>query len=153
MRLIPIPEFVLVLVIALVLYGLRMLRRFTRAAAPPHSGGVTRPFDEGAGLQRKRAQLIAACVVMAMISLPLMLKVVPPNGAYGFRTSLTQSSPEIWYPANAFMGWALFVAAVVSAIVLITLPGTARRWLLWAAYLGPIVAAIVASFVYLNRFS
>lgn len=151
MRLIPTPELVLVLVIALVLYGLRMLWRFARVSPPPHSGGVKRPLAQGVSLERKRAQLIAMSVLMAIISVPLMLTIVPPNGVYGFRTSLTQSSPSIWYPANAFMGWALFVAAVGSAIVLISLPRTARRWQLWAAVLGPFGAAVVASFVYLNR--
>ena len=78
---------------------------------------------------------------------------VPPNGIYGFRTSATQSSRAIWYPANAFMGWALLVGAVVSATFLVVLPGTVKRWFLWAAFLAPMFGAIVASFVYLKQLS
>jgi hypothetical protein len=42
-------------------------------------------------------------------------------------------------------------AAVLGAIVLLILPATGRRWLLWTAFLVPVTGAIVASFVYLNR--
>lgn len=48
---------------------------------------------------------------------------------------------------------ALSVAAVISAIVLVILPATVKRWLLWATFLAPMSGAIVASFVYLNRLS
>ena len=65
--------------------------------------------------ERRRARLIASCIVFALISIPLILRVVPPNGVYGFRNSTTLSSKAIWYPANAFAGWALLVAAAVSA--------------------------------------
>ena len=85
-----------------------------------------------------------------IISIPLILRVVPPNGVYGFRTAATQSNSAIWYAANAFMGWALFVAAAISAIVLLILPATVKRWRLWMALLVPVSGAIVASFVYLK---
>jgi predicted neutral ceramidase superfamily lipid hydrolase len=65
----------------------------------------------------------------------------------------TQSSPAIWYPANAFMGWALLIAAVISAVLLTILPATVKRWLLLATFLVPVLGAIAASFVYLNRLS
>lgn len=100
---------------------------------------------------RKRAQLIALCIVLIVISIPLILRVVPPNGLYGFRTAATQSSRAIWYPANAFMGWALSIAAVISAILLVMLPATVTRWLVWATFLVPLAAALAASFVYVNR--
>jgi len=77
--------------------------------------------------------------------------VVPPNGAYGFRTSVTRSSIDIWYSANAFMGWALLVGAVVSAATLIVLPTTAKRWLLLVTFLLPLLLAVVTSFLYLDR--
>ena len=100
-----------------------------------------------------RARLFASCVLVAIISVPLILGVVPPNGIYGFRTAVTRSSRAIWYPANAFMGWALLVAAVISAVLLTILPATVKRWLLLATFLVPMLGAIAASFVYLNRLS
>jgi hypothetical protein len=95
--------------------------------------------------------LIASCVLFAIISIPLILRVVPPNGIYGFRIGSTQSSSAIWYPANAFMGWALLLAAVISGTLLAILPVTVKRWLLRATLWVPVIGAIVASFVYLKR--
>ena len=93
---------------------------------------------------------MASCVLVVIISVPLILKIVPPNGIYGFRVSGTRS-PAIWYPANAFMGWALLVAASVGATLQAVLPPTVGRWLLWAAFLVPISGSLVASFMYLSE--
>lgn len=101
--------------------------------------------------ERYRWQLVASCVLIAAISVPLILGVVPPNGVYGFRTSETRRSSDIWYQANAFMGWALAAAAVASATALTMLPASARRWLLLATFLAPMLCAVAASFVYLRR--
>lgn len=153
MHLIPVPELVVVLVTALVVLGLRTLWGFRRVPFARGAEGVRQLREEDVETQRKRAQLIASCVLLVIISIPLILRVVPPNGLYGFRITSTQSSSAIWYPANAFMGWALLVAAVISAIALVILPPTVKRWLLWATFLLPVFGAIVASFVYLNRLS
>jgi hypothetical protein len=101
--------------------------------------------------ERYRWRLVASCVVVAAISVPLILKIVPPNGVYGFRTNLTRSSPDIWYSANAFMGWSLLMAAIMSAGTVTALPATAKRWVLLATFLAPLLCAVVASFMYLER--
>src|SRR6267142_1862325 len=150
MRLIPLPELAVVLVIALVVLGLRTLREFSLLPFGRRVANAGQPLEDRLETERKRAQLIASCVVLMIISIPLILRVVPPNGVYGFRTASTQSNSAVWYPANAFMGWALVVAAAISAIVLMILPATVKRWRLWAAFLVPLCGAIVASFVYLN---
>jgi SdpI/YhfL family protein len=110
-----------------------------------------REGKEPMAAERYRWRLVASCVVIAAISVPLILKVVPPNGVYGFRTNLTRSSTDIWYSANAFMGWALLAAAIMSAGAVTILPGTAKRWMLLATFLAPLVCAVVASFMYLER--
>lgn len=110
-----------------------------------------REGKEPMAAERYRWRLVASCVVIAAICVPLILRAVPPNGVYGFRTSVTRSSSDIWYPANAFLGWALLVAAVTSAGALMILPSTAKRWLLLAAFLLPMCGAVVASFMYLER--
>ena len=103
-------------------------------------------------IQKRRARLIASCIIFVVISIPLILRVVPPNGVYGFRNHATLSSAAIWYPANAFAGWALVVAAVISGGLLFRLPPAAARWLVWAAFLVPLFAAYAASVIYVNRF-
>jgi hypothetical protein len=104
-------------------------------------------------IERHRARLIALSVIVALISLPLVLGLVPPNSLYGFRTSLTLSSSAIWYAANGFLGWALLIAALVSGAVLWILPATVKRWQLWAAFSIPLAGAAAASFSYLGRFN
>jgi uncharacterized membrane protein len=115
-------------------------------------GAASMNGRSGMDSEKRRAKLIAACVIYVVISIPLILRVVPPNGIYGFRNHATLSSATIWYPANAFAGWALVVAAVISAGLLLTLPPAAGRWLVWAAFLMPLFAAYAASVVYLNHF-
>jgi len=58
------------------------------------------------------AGLLAAC-----LGLPLMLRRIPPNRFYGFRTPATLRDPEIWYPANAFAGRLLLVWGILCALV------------------------------------
>jgi uncharacterized membrane protein len=90
---------------------------------------------------------------IAIVSIPLILKVVPRNSLYGFRTPSTLSSDEVWFRANHFAGWALFIAAVVSTALLVTVPGSARPNTGYDALLfsGPIVVALIASFIYLRH--
>lgn len=100
---------------------------------------------------RYRARLFASAIVIGAICVPLIFRIVPPNGVYGFRTSVTRSSVDIWYSANAFLGWALLVGAVVGSTVVAYLPENAKRGLLLAAFLLPLLGAVAASFTYLNR--
>lgn len=102
-------------------------------------------------VERDRMRLVASCLVIAGISIPLLLRMVPPNGVYGFRTSATGASADLWYSANAFMGLALLAGAVVSAATLLFLPATAKRWLLLGTFLVPLLLAVMASFMYLDR--
>jgi len=101
--------------------------------------------------ERYRWRLVASCIVIAAIHVPLILRLVPPNSSYGFRADLTRSSADIWYSANAFLGWAMLVAAVTSAGALVILPSTVKRWRLLAAFLVPMLGALVASLMYLER--
>jgi hypothetical protein len=62
--------------------------------------------------------LVAALFVA--LGLPLVRGSVPPNWIYGFRVPKTVKNPDLWYPANAYLGrWmiglgaALFLFAVV----------------------------------------
>ena len=151
MEVIPVPEIVAVLVIALVFLTVRALWGVNPVPFAPRARDFRQSRQKGTNTEQMRARLIASCMVFAIISIPLVLGFVPPNGIYGFRTAATQSSRAIWYPANAFMGWALLVAAVVSAAVLVVLPATIKRWLLWATFLAPMCGAIIASFVYLKQ--
>lgn len=103
-------------------------------------------------MSQSTAFLVGAGVI-AIVSIPLILKVVPRNSLYGFRTRSTLSNDEVWFRANHFAGWALLVAAAVSAILLIVIPGEARPSAAYdtALFALPLIVAVVASFVYLRR--
>jgi uncharacterized membrane protein len=65
-------------------------------------------------------------LLSAGLGIPLALGKVPPNLFYGFRTSKTLSSPEIWYPANRSLGADMTVAGIVitvtSAVIAVACP-------------------------------
>jgi uncharacterized membrane protein len=55
-------------------------------------------------------------VVNIAISIPLILRKIPPNVLYGFRTKKTLSDSRIWYEANAIGGKYLVVASIVTIL-------------------------------------
>lgn len=138
------------LAVALAALGLRTAWQLIRGPSAVHGGRPGARREPVNVSDQKRAQFIASSVVIALISIPLILEMVPPNGIYGFRTALTRSSPAIWYRANAFMGWALLLATMVSASALVMLPAPTKRWIIAAAFLVPVTGAIVASMTYLK---
>ena len=94
--------------------------------------------------------LLIACAAIALVSIPLILRVVPPNRIYGFRTPLTLSNRELWFRANRVAGWAFLVAAAASASIFIAVPGIAST----CGALVLVVPAGIAlgvSLVYLRR--
>ncbi len=47
---------------------------------------------------------VSVGLLMVGLALPLVLRRVKPNAAYGFRTPRTLSDESVWYEANAFAG-------------------------------------------------
>jgi len=150
MDVVPLPEIFAALVVSGVAIAVRFAWRAGRARLVRRADTVARPAIGAYEPERIRARLVASCVLLVIISVPLILHLVPPNGMYGFRTGATRSAPEIWYQANAFSGWADSIAAMVSATLLMVLPATAKRWMLWAVFIGPLAVAVVLSFAYLR---
>ena len=92
--------------------------------------------------------LIALCV-------PLILRKVPRNRFYGFRTARTLSSDAVWYPANRIAGTALVWAGLIwlvggLTIPLIAPPADARAWSLTIGLMA-LGLAMVVSFLGLRR--
>jgi uncharacterized membrane protein len=55
------------------------------------------------------------------LSIPLVQGKVPPNSAYGFRTSKTLADPSIWYEANRFAGRVTITVSIVMIVLGIAL--------------------------------
>ena len=145
------PELLLVVIASLIVLSIRAWRGVVPLAFAPRPNDLESARQYSADTERMRARLIASCVVFVLISIPHIFKLVPPNGIYGLRTALTLSNRAIWYPANAFMGWALIAASVLSGALLIRLPSTTHRYVFWMVLIAPIAVAIVASLVYVQQ--
>jgi uncharacterized membrane protein len=52
-------------------------------------------------------------LVLIGISIPLIMRKVPPNSFYGCRTRKTLSDPKIWYEANHTSGIDFCVAGLI----------------------------------------
>ncbi|HYT97746.1 MAG TPA: SdpI family protein [Casimicrobiaceae bacterium] len=93
--------------------------------------------------------LLVACAVTAVIAIPLILRRVPPNSFYGFRTPRTLADRDLWFRVNHFAGWALLIASIASAILLMLGPPPPNALL----FVGPLGLALVVSLVYLRHCS
>ena len=65
-------------------------------------------------------------LLLILLSIPLILRKIPPNPWYGFRIRWTLEDPELWYSVNAYTGkWLVFVGlcAILGAIGLALIPG------------------------------
>jgi uncharacterized membrane protein len=60
-------------------------------------------------------------VLFIALSVPLMLKKVPPNNWYGFRTPKTLSDEKIWYEANRISAQGMALVGVVLILLSLTL--------------------------------
>jgi len=95
---------------------------------------------------------LIACAVIAAVSVPLILRAVPPNRWYGFRTTRTLSNEKLWFRANHFAGWAFLAAAGTTAAVLVLAPEMASGYgaLVLAVSIG---IALIVTLAYVRRFS
>ena len=60
-------------------------------------------------------------LIFAAIAAPLILRKVPRNGLYGFRTPATLRDDRVWYEANAYFGKAFLCSSAVSALLMVWL--------------------------------
>jgi hypothetical protein len=65
-------------------------------------------------------------LLLAVLSLPLVFRMIPPNRWYGFRVRRTLENEEVWYAVNEYSGGWLFsvgVLVAVATVALYFLPG------------------------------
>jgi len=91
------------------------------------------------------------CAGLVVLALPLCFRLVAPNSFYGFRTPATLADTKLWFDANAFAGYALVVAAVVSALGLSLVRSEKASWMPLIALLLPLTLAFAATLVYISR--
>lgn len=86
-------------------------------------------------------------LITIAISIPLVLRKVPPNVIYGVRTRKTLSDPRIWYEANYRGGMALIVAGIVGLLCWAVLMSVLDRSTAAVAAIFTCVAAMVSATV------
>jgi membrane-associated PAP2 superfamily phosphatase len=94
--------------------------------------------------------LLVACVIVAAVAVPLMLRLIPPNPLYGVCTERTLTQQSTWFEVNAFGGRALLIAAGIAALLIMVYQGTWLRsgWAQLAVFVIAIVAAIASTLVF-----
>ena len=65
--------------------------------------------------------ILVCDLIFAIIAIPLILRKVPRNVVYGFRTRSTLENDFVWYEANAYFGRAFLISSFISALLIISL--------------------------------
>jgi uncharacterized membrane protein len=91
--------------------------------------------------------LVFAGVLIMAVSVPMILRLVPRNPLYGFRTPRTLRSDAVWYPANQFAGVAMACAGAVWTLAAVIFASPTALTIGMVALFG----AFAASLVYLFR--
>ena len=100
------------------------------------------------------AGMVIVPVTVIALSIPLILRIIPRNSWYGFRTAKTLSSDVIWYQTNYIGGLYMLIASSVQLAGLITILLIATDESVdflatnaTAVLLAPLIIAIVAWFL------
>lgn len=91
--------------------------------------------------------------LFAILAIPLILRKVPRNIVYGFRTCATLSDDFVWYETNAYFGRGLVVSSIVSAAVVFRLfevPAVSQRFFFLSTIGALVVPPLVATLVTLR---
>jgi uncharacterized membrane protein len=94
--------------------------------------------------------LLVLCALTAIAGAPLIFKLIPPNELFGMRTERALAREDFWYELNWFAGWALVIAAGLTALALMIWTGTLLRpfWRQVLTYVVLVGIAVGATFWY-----
>ncbi|HQA83533.1 MAG TPA: SdpI family protein [Syntrophales bacterium] len=65
--------------------------------------------------------ILVCCAIFCLVSIPLVLRKVPRNPIYGYRTRTTLRDDKTWYEANAYFSRRFLIASVLSACIALLL--------------------------------
>jgi uncharacterized membrane protein len=73
---------------------------------------------QGWQMSFKTLVTILACdLLFILITIPLVLRKVPPNHVYGFRTRATLTDDYNWYETNAYFCRRFIISSIISGVV------------------------------------
>jgi uncharacterized membrane protein len=97
--------------------------------------------------------VLAIDFMFVVLSIPLILRKVPRNVIYGFRTCRTLSDDFVWYETNAYFGRGLVVSSLISAaavLMLYELSGVSQRFFFVSTIGALVVPPLVATLLTLR---
>ena len=83
------------------------------------------------------------------LAIPVILQKIPPNPIYGFRVPKTMNNPDVWYPANEYMGWGMLwsgVLIVLVSLVIFFIPGI-NNFVYQIAFLATMTISLVVTLI------
>ena len=89
--------------------------------------------------------------VLIVLSIPLMLRWIPPNRFFGLRVPSTMSSDSLWYDANALIGRHSLALGIVMVALEFVLPRTMLVPVLGTVGTVGIVVVIIGDWRTANR--
>jgi hypothetical protein len=89
--------------------------------------------------------------VLILLSIPLMLRWVPPNRFFGLRIPSTLRNTSVWYDANASSARHLFVLGLVLVLLEFALPLSLRNQTLRVIASVGFAAIVIADWRTANR--
>ena len=78
-------------------------------------------FGKHSMLFKVLVTILACDIIFIIIAIPLILRKVPRNVIYGFRTRATLKDDFVWYEANAYFGKLFIISSIVSTLLIIFL--------------------------------
>lgn len=89
------------------------------AAAPEWAARVADQLNASMDKELLLAMYAGAALVVLSLSIPLLLRSVPPNRWYGFRVRRTLADTDTWYAVNAYTArWMIVLALMTLAVSL-----------------------------------
>lgn len=92
-------------------------------------------------------------IVLIVVSLPLLLRWVPPNRLYGFRIPATLRDRSVWYDANALCARHMMLLGALLVALEFVLPSDVRIPVLRAIAVAGFFGIIIADWRTANRWS
>ena len=89
--------------------------------------------------------------VLVLVSIPLMLRWVPPNRVYGFRIPATLRNKSVWYDANALGGRHFFLLGLLLVGLEFAVPASIRTQTLRLTAIAGLALIIVVDWRTANR--
>lgn len=86
--------------------------------------------------------MCASALLMAL-SVPLMVKLIGPNGLYGFRVEKTLADPDIWYAVNRVLGIDMLAAGTLLFAVCLYMFRQHKKMSVLAVSMTGLIATVV----------